>query len=77
MGWPLSDKNTGELACKALIKAISQRKYLHLQIIHHSDRGTQYCCDQYRMLLKKTNFIVSTSETGNPRENANHKNIKV
>lgn len=70
MGWSLSDKNTGDLACKALINALSQRKYPQKEIIHHSDRGTQYCCDQYRMLLKETNFIVSTTETGNPRENA-------
>ena len=70
MGWALSAKNTGDLTCKALLNALSQRKYLHQQIIHHSDRGTQYCCDQYRMLLKEADFIVSTTETGNPRENA-------
>ncbi|HEU4609675.1 MAG TPA: IS3 family transposase [Chitinophagaceae bacterium] len=70
MGWELADKNTGSLTCKALLKALSQRKYPHQKIIHHSDRGTQYCCDQYRMLLKEADFTVSTTESGNPRENA-------
>lgn len=70
MGWSLEEKNTGGLACRALLKAIADRRYPKQKLIHHSDRGTQYCCDEYRMLLKEMNFTVSTTETGNPRENA-------
>jgi putative transposase len=70
MGWEISDKNTGELVCNALIKAHRNRLYPTNTIIHHSDRGTQYCCDIYRMLLYKLGMKVSTTESGDPRENA-------
>lgn len=70
MGWELADKNTGGLACKALLKANAHRVYPNDPLTHHSDRGTQYCCDEYRMLMREMNLTVSTTETGNPRENA-------
>ena len=70
MGWELMDKNTGQLTCNALLKAYKNKLYPQHRIIHHSDRGTQYCCGPYRMLLHKLNMIVSTTESGDPRENA-------
>jgi putative transposase len=39
-------------------------------LIHHSDRGTQYCCDQYVALLEKNNIEISMTEKGDPLENA-------
>lgn len=41
-------------------------------LIHHSDRGVQYCCDAYVNLLadKKNNIRISMTENGDPLENA-------
>lgn len=41
-------------------------------LIHHSDRGVQYCCDAYVNLLqdKKNNIKISMTEKGDPLENA-------
>jgi putative transposase len=41
-------------------------------LIHHSDRGVQYCCDAYINLLKKknNNIKISMTENGDPLENA-------
>lgn len=70
MGWDMQDKNTGQLACKALIMAHANRLYIHNTITHHSDRGSQYCGGLYRILLHKLQMKVSTTESGDPRENA-------
>ncbi len=39
-------------------------------IIHHSDRGVQYCSDEYVKLLEKTGISISMTENGDPLENA-------
>src|SRR5207253_8475855 len=39
-------------------------------LIHHSDRGVQYCCDEYIHLLKKYGIKISMTESGDPLENA-------
>lgn len=70
MGWDIQDKNTGTLTTNALLKAHSNRLYPNNLLIHHSDRGFQYCCGLYRMMLYKLNIKVSTTESGDPRENA-------
>lgn len=40
------------------------------QLIHHSDRGTQYCSYEYVKLLKTNNIQISMTEKGDPLENA-------
>lgn len=70
MGWDLQDKNTADLTCNALIKAYHNRIHPQHRLIHHSDRGIQYCCGSYRMLLHKLAITVSTTESGDPKENA-------
>jgi len=40
----------------------------HDNLIHHSDRGSQYRCEQYRQILG--NIRISMTEKGDPRENA-------
>jgi transposase InsO family protein len=42
----------------------------HLQLIHHSDRGIQYCSHAYVMLLQDYNVQISMTENGDPLENA-------
>ena len=39
-------------------------------LIHHSDRGVQYCCQQYVQLLESFNIRISMTENGDPYENA-------
>ena len=39
-------------------------------LIHHSDRGVQYCCDAYVTLLKDNEIKISMTEHGDPLENA-------
>ncbi len=39
-------------------------------IIHHSDRGVQYCSDEYVQILSSNSFKISMTENGDPRENA-------
>lgn len=40
------------------------------ELIHHSDRGVQYCCDAYVKSLNKNNVKISMTENGDPLENA-------
>ena len=40
------------------------------QLIHHSDRGIQYCSDEYIRLLKENRIQISMTETGDPLDNA-------
>jgi putative transposase len=39
-------------------------------LIHHSDRGSQYCGDSYVTLLKANAINISMTQSGNPRDNA-------
>jgi putative transposase len=39
-------------------------------LIHHSDRGTQYCSQAYTNLLNKKGIAISMTQSGNPRDNA-------
>ena len=39
-------------------------------LIHHSDRGVQYCCDEYVKLLEHYEVKISMTEKGDPLENA-------
>lgn len=39
-------------------------------LIHHSDRGFQYCCDEYVALLVQNGIQISMGEAGNPYDNA-------
>ena len=64
----------------ALKQAIRNRKDKSEQLIHHSDRGVQYCCHAYVKLLQKQQIRISMTQTGDPLENAVaeriHKTIK-
>ena len=54
---------------EALQMAIRNRMY-NDPIIHHSDRGSQYCSHQYVNLLHQNNIGISMTENGDPYENA-------
>ena len=55
---------------EALDKAISLRVYSNSKLIHHSDRGVQYCCSEYVGLLRENGMSISMTEESDPYENA-------
>lgn len=55
---------------QALRMALLQRKSTWKDLIHHSDRGVQYCCKLYVDLLTTNNIDISMTEKGDPYENA-------
>ncbi len=57
------------LAIDALRRAINLRQPPP-GLIHHSDRGSQYCSDDYRRLLRDNGFVASMSGRGNCYDNA-------
>ena len=70
LGWELSDSLAAENTKKALTQAIAQTGKDDLcDLIHHSDRGTQYCCDLYVKELKEHNIMISMTEDYNPTDN--------
>jgi transposase InsO family protein len=59
------------LGClEALQMAYDNRSYGQHPLIHHSDRGSQYCCEAYVKLLDSQNVAISMTEKGDPYENA-------
>jgi len=73
VGEHLSETLHAEETTKALKMAISdlekQPKTIE-QLIHHSDRGVQYCSSSYINQLKKKNIRISMTQSGDPLENA-------
>ncbi len=70
MGWRLDDNMRASLVKEALEMAYKNLVYNHKNIIHHSDRGIQYCCPDYSEFAEKRNFILSTTQQYDPYENA-------
>jgi putative transposase len=55
---------------EALKMALKQRVNKSEALVHHSDRGVQYCSHAYVKLLQKNNIRISMTQTGDPLENA-------
>ncbi|WP_236620051.1 DDE-type integrase/transposase/recombinase, partial [Elizabethkingia anophelis] len=53
VGFDVSDSLATEGTVRALKMAQKNRIYKNKALIHHSDRGLQYCSDEYQFLLKK------------------------
>ncbi len=68
VGFHVSDDMKVSSAVVALKKALAQ-KPAETIVIHHSDRGIQYCSTDYVELLKKHNAHISMTESGDPLEN--------
>jgi transposase InsO family protein len=56
-------------ALKMALSGLKREPDSHFQLIHHSDRGIQYCAHHYVNLLKKNNIAISMTENGDPLEN--------
>lgn len=69
VGFHVSDDMRVSSAIVALQKAIDQ-KPADAIVIHHSDRGLQYCSNDYVELLKTHNARISMTQNGDPYENA-------
>ncbi len=50
-------------------QALENRVFPERELIHHSDRGTQYCSYVYTQTLKDNNIKISMTENGDPLEN--------
>lgn len=69
VGFHLSHDMKVSSAVVALRKALAQ-KPLGALVIHHSDRGLQYCSTEYVQMLKKHRVQISMTENADPYENA-------
>lgn len=70
MGWCLSKSLHAEATITALKMAIRNAGCDLSGLIHHSDRGCQYCCEKYVKLLQDNKILVSMTQSGDPRDNA-------
>ncbi len=62
-------KKEGPLQALAMALALLPKR-LEAPLIHHSDRGLQYCCSDYTTLLENKGIGISMTEKGDPYENA-------
>lgn len=69
VGWSMSDRITSGLTLQALEMAVQLRQPA-AGLVHHSDRGSQYACSDYRDALERHKIKVSMSRRGNCYDNA-------
>jgi transposase InsO family protein len=69
VGYAMSHRMTQDLVGRALFRAITARRP-SAGLIHHSDRGSQYCSGSYQNLLHQFNLVASMSRKGNCYDNA-------
>lgn len=71
MGYNVATNLNAESSLKALQMALKVRKDKSLTLIHHSDRGIQYCSDEYQKVIRKAkNLFCSMTESYDPYQNA-------
>ena len=69
VGYALGDRMTKDLVARALFGAVAHHRPPP-GLIHHSDRGSQYCAHDYRRLLNQFGMRCSMSRKGNCYDNA-------
>lgn len=69
IGWSVSDRLYSKLDLQALEKTITMRRLLK-GLIHHSDRGSQYCSFDYQAKLKEKGIMISMTGKGDCNHNA-------
>ena len=70
VGWAVGKTLEAKYTVQALQMALKQVPRGTEGLIHHSDRGVQYCCSDYVKVLNKNHIQISMTENGDPRENA-------
>ena len=69
MGYKIETNMKVQLVKEALQIAVNKRIYKHVDTIHHSDRGIQYCCPDFSEFAKSKNMTLSTTQNSSPYEN--------
>ena len=69
VGWSMSSRLNRDIVVRALMMALWQRKPDE-QLMHHSDRGSQYASDDFQDLLAEHGIECSMSGVGNCYDNA-------
>jgi len=69
VGYNFARNMTAKFCAEALNMALENRSYPDRELIHHSDRGSQYCSKEYTDVLKGNSIIISMTENGDPLEN--------
>jgi len=70
VGHDVSASLNAESAIRALNQGLKNRIYKTNTLIHHSDRGLQYCCDDYQKILMNKEIKCSMTESYDPYANA-------
>lgn len=70
VGYQVAETLAAIESVQALKMALSALQTPIKQLIHHSDRGIQYCSSEYVKLLQDNNIKISMTENGDPLENA-------
>lgn len=70
MGYKIDTNMKATLVKEALQMALKNRLYSHRNIIHHSDRGIQYCCPEFSDFAQEKGMLLSTTQKYDPYENA-------
>jgi putative transposase len=70
VGWAMSERIDRHLTIAALTMAVANRGPAAQDVLHHSDRGSQYASEDYRQALAKNGFEASMSRKGNCWDNA-------
>ena len=69
VGYAMGERMTKSLVCQSLFRAVATKRPA-AGLIHHSDRGSQYCSRKYRKLLEQFKMQSSMSRKGNCYDNA-------
>jgi len=69
VGYAMGERLTRNLVSQSLFKAVSAKRPAK-GLIHHSDRGSQYCSYEYRNILEQFGLLASMSRKGNCYDNA-------
>jgi transposase InsO family protein len=69
VGWSMNKRMTIKLIMDALQMAIGRRSPA-LSLVFHSDRGSQYCSNNFQKMLKTHGMVSSMSRKGNCWDNA-------
>lgn len=69
VGYDISDSLEME-GCKRALKMAIRQLGNGKELMHHSDRGVQYCCREYTRILKKNKIRISMADKGNCYQNA-------
>lgn len=69
VGYAMGERMTKNLVSQSLLRAVADKKPA-AGLIHHSDRGSQYCSAEYQKLLEQFKMCASMSRRGNCYDNA-------